>query len=168
VADANSFLTDWCRSIDWQSNRAVAFVDPFGMGVEWKLIETIARTRAIDLWLLFPLFATNRMLIRNSRPPEAWSRRLDKVFGTTEWESEFYKTEDSSLIEGIEITTKIANLEKIEDFFIGRLRTVFAAVAEPMMLRNKIGAPLYLFCFAAGNSRGAPTALKIAQHLIGG
>jgi hypothetical protein len=72
------------------------------------------------------------------------------------------------LLEGFEETTKIANLEKIQEFFIGRLRTVFSAVAEPMLLRNNKGAPLYLFCFAAGNPRGAPIALKIAEHLIGG
>jgi three-Cys-motif partner protein len=165
-ADANAFLKSWCGQLDWHANRAVAFIDPFGMEVDWDLIETIAKTRAIDLWLLFPLFATNRMLVRNSRPPEAWSRRLTQVFGTCEWQSQFYKTEKSTLIEDVETTTKIANLRRIEDFFIKRLQSVFAAVAKPMVLRNN-RAPLYLFCFAAGNARGAPTALKIAQHLIG-
>jgi three-Cys-motif partner protein len=137
------------------------------MEVNWQLIETIGKTKAIDLWLLFPLFATNRMLIRNSRPPETWARRLTSVFGTTEWQEEFYKTEESTLIEGVHLTSKVANLEKIAAFFLDRLRTVFPAVAEPLVLRNN-KAPLYLFCFAAGNERGAPLALKIAQDIIGG
>jgi hypothetical protein len=108
------------------------------------------------------------MLVRYNRPPESWSRRLTAVFGTADWQEEFYRTEESRLIEGMEFTTKVANLEKIEHFFLERMRLVFPAVAEPLLLRNSIGSPLYLFCFAAGNKRGAPVALKIAQDIIGG
>ena len=39
---------------DWTSRRAVLFLDPYGMQVEWETIEAIAGTKAIDLWLLFP------------------------------------------------------------------------------------------------------------------
>jgi three-Cys-motif partner protein len=39
---------------DWRSHRAVLFLDPYGMQVEWQTIEAIAKTAAIDLWLLFP------------------------------------------------------------------------------------------------------------------
>lgn len=31
------------------------FLDPYGMQVERETIDTIARTKAIDTWLLFPL-----------------------------------------------------------------------------------------------------------------
>jgi hypothetical protein len=33
----------------------VLFLDPYGMQVDWTTIEAIARTKAIDLRVLFPL-----------------------------------------------------------------------------------------------------------------
>jgi three-Cys-motif partner protein len=64
-ADANDFLKQWCQQTDWQRHRAVVFLDPYGMQVDWAIIEAIAATKAIDLWLLFPLaVAVNRLLCR--------------------------------------------------------------------------------------------------------
>jgi len=53
--DANSFLRKWCAETDWSKHRAVVFLDPYGMQVEWATLEAIARTKAIDVWILFPL-----------------------------------------------------------------------------------------------------------------
>jgi hypothetical protein len=62
---------------------------------------------------------------------------------------------------------KKASTETIGKYFVDRLRTVFTAVADaPLVLTNSRGCPLYLLCFAAGNPRGAPIALKIANHLL--
>jgi three-Cys-motif partner protein len=48
--EANEFLTEYCaRPRDWQRRRAVLFLDPFGMQVDWTTIELIAATKAIDL-----------------------------------------------------------------------------------------------------------------------
>jgi three-Cys-motif partner protein len=52
--DANQEIQDLCKK-DWSSHRAALFLDPYGMQVEWSTIEAIASTKAIDLWLLFPL-----------------------------------------------------------------------------------------------------------------
>jgi three-Cys-motif partner protein len=69
--DANSVLSQWCQRTDWQRHRAVVFLDPYGMQVDWATIEAIASTKAIDLWLLFPLgMAVNRLLTK-SKPPRA-------------------------------------------------------------------------------------------------
>jgi len=60
-----------------------------------------------------------------------------------------------------------ATVDEIGHFFLDRLRTVFPGVAEePGVLRNSRNSPLYLFCFAAANERGAPIALRIAAHLL--
>jgi hypothetical protein len=37
---------------------------------------------------------------------------------------------------------------------------------NPAVLRNSKNSPLYLFCFAAGNSKGVPIALSIASHIL--
>ncbi|MGI9165743.1 MAG: hypothetical protein ACR2G5_05060 [Pyrinomonadaceae bacterium] len=44
---------------------------------------------------------------------------------------------------------------------------MFAGVAEnPLPLFNSRNVPLYLLCFASGNSRGAKAAIKIAQDIL--
>jgi three-Cys-motif partner protein len=53
--DANSELSEWIEKTEWRTNRAVVFLDPFGMQVDWNVIEQLALTKAVDLWLLFPL-----------------------------------------------------------------------------------------------------------------
>ncbi len=46
-------------------------------------------------------------------------------------------------------------------------RAVFCAVSDqPRVLSNSSNSPLYLLCFAAGNEKGAPIALKIANYLL--
>ena len=165
IEDANTAIQHWCATTDWHKNRAVVFLDPFGMQVEWKTIETIAKTQAIDMWMLFPIFGVNRMLVRHGKPPESWRAKLTSVFGTDQWEEEFYTTE-SSLIAGVQIVTKTADIAKISNFFVNRLRGIFAAVAEPLLLRNNRGTALFLLVFAAANQRGAPTAIKIAHHIL--
>lgn len=50
---------------------------------------------------------------------------------------------------------------------IERLEKAFFAVAKkPGTLYNSQKVPLYLFCFASANPKGAPTALRIANHLL--
>jgi three-Cys-motif partner protein len=166
VADANDEIIAWCERTDWKANRAVVFLDPFGMQVRWKTLKVMAATRAVDVWILFPIFGVNRMLVRHGRPRKSWSTKLDEVFGTPEWEAEFYSVTKSTLIEGVELTEKTADLGKIADFFVTRLRSIFAAVSEPRVLHSNRG-PLFLLVFAASNVAKAPLAMKIAQHILG-
>lgn len=55
----------------------------------------------------------------------------------------------------------------IGEYFLNRLRTVFAGVAmNPLVLTNSKNCPLYLLCFAAGNPKGAKVAVKIAEDIL--
>lgn len=92
--DATTVLEEWCGAMNWKSNRAVLFLDPFGMDVDWPLLQMIAGTRAMDLWYLFPLFAVNRLLVRGQEPPDAWATRLTATFGTSSWREKFYSAEE--------------------------------------------------------------------------
>ena len=54
------------------------FSNPYGMQVEWTTIEAIAATKAIDLWILFPLgIGVNRLLTKSGDIPESWRKRLE-------------------------------------------------------------------------------------------
>jgi three-Cys-motif partner protein len=170
-ADANAYLKDRCLNYSWKKNRAVLFLDPYGMEVEWETIEAIAKTEAIDLWLLFPLgVAVNRLLRRDSKIDKAVEQKLEKFFGSKDWFQHFYKKKEEITIFGTETqTTKVVDFDGISKYFVKRLREVFAGVAEsPYPLRNSKNNPLYLLCFASGNKKGAATAIKIAQDILKG
>ena len=167
--DANVALLKWCEELDTDRERAVVFLDPFGACVEWKVIKAIAATRAVDLWILFPYSAINRLLTSKRKPPKAWAELLKRIFGTTSWEEKFYtSTRWQNLLDPkkpVEIVSKTADYKDITDFFVGRLESKFVAVAEPGFLRNSKGLLFVLF-FAAGNPKGAGPGLNIANHLL--
>jgi three-Cys-motif partner protein len=171
-ADANTYLSDLCLNKNWRDHRAVLFLDPFGMQVTWETIAAIAKTQAIDLWLLFPLgTGANRLLKRDGKIPESWRARLDATFGSSDWYDAFYqKVEYQDLLSGQPIveTYKQATFTTIAAYFLKRLRTVFPHVAKnPLLLFNSASCPLYLLCFAAGNpGSGGKTGLKIAQDIL--
>jgi len=167
--EANQEIRALCRE-DWRHHRAVLFLDPYGMQVEWPTIEAVAKTQAIDLWLLFPLgIGVSRLLTRSGAIPAGWRTRLDRLLGTGDWYDEFYRVEREPTLFGNdeEHIVKAAN-DSIGRYFIQRLEAIFpeGGVARPGVLRNSVNCPLYLLCFAAGNARGAPIAVRIANHLL--
>jgi three-Cys-motif partner protein len=168
--DANDEIQALCTG-SWRSRRAVLFLDPYGMQVDFGTIEAIAATQAIDLWVLFPLgIAVNRLLTKSGEIPESWRWRLDRLFGTESWYEEFYQIEMTPTLfdDGQERVVK-ATMENIGRYFNERLDSIFAGVApRPGVLRNSRNNPLYLFCFAVGNPRGRDIALRIANHLLKG
>ena len=167
--DANEYLKDLCQK-NWQTSRALVFLDPYGMQVEWKTIESIAQTQAIDLWILFPLGTVNRLLKRNGEIRPALRTRLDLFFGESDWYEVFYQVAKQISLFDEEQWQKTGDIfVTIEQYFIQRLQGIFKGVAtNPLPLRNSKNVPLYLLCFAAGNQRGAPIAVKIAQEILEG
>jgi len=164
--DANVEIQKLCKK-DWRSNRAVLFLDPYGMQVEWKSIEAVAETKAIDVWILFPLGPVNRLLKKSGDIPESWRKCLDLLLGTPNWYGEFYQVEREHGLFGDADHVVKATTETIGRYFNQRLRSIFAGVADqPKVLRNSANSPLYLLCFAVGNRNGAPIALRIANHLL--
>lgn len=167
--DANAALLSLVGQTDWRTHRAVAFLDPYGMAVEWSTIEALAGTKAIDLWLLFPLGqAVNRLLIRREIPTGAVADALTRCFGTDDWRTAFYQpSAQGDLFGGAPGVEKIASFDSIAAFFRERLATVFEAVAPTSLpLFNSRNIPLFLLCFAAANERGAPTAIRIANDIL--
>lgn len=168
--EANACLRRWCATVDWTRNRAVVFLDPYGMQVEWVTIQALAATKAVDLWLLFPLGqAVSRLLTRSEPPTGAWAKRLSLFFGSDDWKSALYrKPGQADLFGQEERAQRAAGIDAIGRYFIKRLEAIFAGVApNPLPLLNSRKVPIYLLCFAAGNPRGAPTAVKIAGDILG-
>jgi three-Cys-motif partner protein len=165
--DANKAICAWCAERDWRKNRAVVFLDPYGLQVEWTTIQALGATQGVDLWYLFPLNMA-RLLTRDGVIDETWQRRLDLLFGTHDWAARFYKPRiQEGLFGATEILERDATVENIKEFIEERLKTCFHAVAKGLVLKNSRLSPMYSLCFAAANEKGAPIALRIAQNILG-
>ena len=162
--DANQYIAKLCSG-DWSKRRAVLFLDPFGMNVSWETITAIAKTEAIDLWYLFPLMGVNRLLNNDGDIKESNRKKLDDVFGSTDWSDRFYQK--LPLFENYPWEEKTVDSKSIAEYLVDRLKTIFPGVAEnPLLLRNSRNGPLFLLCFAAANKKGAKPAIKIAKHIL--
>jgi three-Cys-motif partner protein len=162
----------WNGARRWTQKKSTrwSFLDPFGASVEWKVIKALANTEAVDLWFLFPYGAIIRMLVSDAMPPNAWAKRLTRIFGTEEWQKKFYSTSSwQSLIDEdkkIQRVYKTADQEQITECFVKRLKDEFAEVAQPGFLHNSRGSLLFVLLFAAGNAKGANAGIKIANDLL--
>jgi three-Cys-motif partner protein len=165
--DANEFLLRWSEGLK-AMDRAVVFLDPYGMNVRWHTIEKLATTKKIDLWMLFPSSGVIRMLPRQGPPDEAWSRRLTELFGDESWKEEFYRQETiTDLFGEHQATQRVVSEETVAVYLLRRLESLFAGVVDrPLVLRNSRRSPLFMLVFAAGNPSGAITAIKIAGDII--
>jgi three-Cys-motif partner protein len=167
--DANDYVKELCLKRDWRGRRAVLFLDPFGMQVTWDTIQAVAQTRAIDLWILFPLgVAVNRLIKKDGNISETWRRKLDVMFGATDWYEDFYRPKVVKGLFGEESSMeKVSDFDSIGQYFVRRLKSSFPGVAEnPRPLFNSRNNPLYLLCFASANPKGSATAIKIAQDIL--
>jgi len=166
--DANDALLDICNQNWIESNRrGVVFLDPFAVHLKWETIRRIGQTKALDMWLLFPAMAINRMLPRYGQVPEAWKEKLTETFGTEQWESAFYKDEGPDLFFDKNIAKTNQIFGQLCAFVVQRLKSEFVGVVEePLVLKTDSGSPLFLLCFASGNPKGAPIATRIAGAII--
>jgi three-Cys-motif partner protein len=169
--EANAAILDISSNTDWRRTRAVLFLDPYGMQVNWTTIEAIGRAQYTDLWYLFPAGTVQRLLQREGNISAGWQSALDRFLGDASWRSEFYKTVREPTLFGDRIrASKVADLSAIESYIRERLGQVFhGGVAQnALQLRNSKGSCMYLLLFACGNPgvRAHRLALKIAGPLL--
>jgi three-Cys-motif partner protein len=80
--DANEAIQRICREQDWRLNRAVLFLDPYGMQVSWETLRAAAATLAMDVWVLFPSgMGMNRLITNSGAIPAEWQETLDRFLG---------------------------------------------------------------------------------------
>jgi three-Cys-motif partner protein len=175
--EANEALAELCRSTQWRGPRApgrgvraVLFLDPYGMNVEFETLKKIAATEAIDVWYLFPLSGVYRQATKEGRKL-TWDKReaITRILGTGDWEREFYKAPyGSDLFGGATDPLRIADVAAIEMYVKLRLSDAFPKVFGPMRLSMKSGAPLFSLFFAVSNTepRAIGLAQKAANHIL--
>jgi len=160
--DANAALQAWLGSgIDWQHHRAVVFLDPFGMQVPWSTIEALAKTKAIEVIINFPLgMAIQRLLTKSGEIPEGWQMSLDTFFGSKDWRALVYES-DPGLF-GPKIAKVSDSGTKLLAWYRGRLREIFGHVSTARLIKNTRGNPLYYLIWAGPHKKG----LDGAEHIL--
>jgi three-Cys-motif partner protein len=169
--DANNEVRRLCANTDWKKTRGVVFLDPFGATVDWQTLEAIARTKALDVWYLFPLFGLYRNAPHNRAALDASKlRTLTRMLGTDDWQQLFYGTKKSDHVDLFasqpqELVSRIVTVDEMEAFLTRRLQGIFAAVLNPKRL-PETGAPMFSLFFAVSNPRAIKVASDIADYLL--
>ena len=167
--DANTALPDFCAALR-SSDRAVVFLDPFATQVSWATVRAVAQTGRIDCWILFPLRAIAQMMPRDNEPTAALARQLDRIFGGRGYWENLYTVAQQQMLLPVNdepVQERLGGSDQIADRYRERLASVFNRVAStPRTLRNSKNSPMFELFFAAGNPRGAPIAVDIADHLL--
>jgi len=144
-------------------NRGLIFLDPFGMDIKWSTVEKIAETRALEIFLNFPVMALNRTVLPNdpNALTEAQIERMNRFWGSTEWRDDIYG-EVRTLFGPVEMKIRRTTGKRLGQLFKRRLLEVFPYVTDPLVMTNSKNAPLYCLMLAGHNQTGA----KIVQDIF--
>jgi three-Cys-motif partner protein len=163
--DCNSILLDrvFPRAKFEHYRRALCLLDPYGLHLDWKVIETAGRMQSIDMFLNFPIADMNRNVLWQD--PEAKGirttdiRRLTAFWGDETWRQIAYST-----------TGNLFGFQEKEDndrialAFQKRLKQIagFKYVPLPLPMRNTKGATVYYLFFASQK----PVASDIVESVF--
>jgi three-Cys-motif partner protein len=134
--------------------RALCLLDPYGLHVKWDVVYAAGQSRAIEIFLNFPVMDMNMNMLWSN--PEKVSKdqvaRMDVFWGDGSWKQAAYR-KTKGLFDTIE--EKTSN-EAVAEAYRQRLKKVagFQYVPQPMPMRNTRGAIVYYLFFASPNKTG--------------
>lgn len=153
--DANEMISQMVASYDWRETRAVVFLDPFGLQIRYETLQLLARTRAVDLWYLVPVFAMYRQVSGDGEVNPDGGPRVDAALGTTAWRNSAVKIEaiPEDLFESARLRTKRAmDILGFERFAKERLASAFGGrVLDKTLPLGKNGVHYFSLMFAWAN-----------------
>lgn len=158
--DANEKLKEIFTRPPWSNSRgpqrAVIFLDPYGMNVAWETLKLLADTKRVDVWYLFPLQAVTRQLAGDLRRVDTHKQdRLDAIFGTRDWRSQLYATQTvpDLFSQPTTSSTRAVTQQQIEDYSRRRLGTLFRYVSASLpLIADGRGHLFSLFCLSNSDS----------------
>lgn len=172
VGDVNEVLPVLLRSLT-SKHRAVAFIDPYGMQLDWTTLQSIAACPKVDLWLLVPTgIGLQRVATKNrANMPSAWQKRVDRFLGDSSWREAWYApSRQTKLFGDPPDTIKTATLETIDRDVQSRLRRIFpkGGVAENVLHLRDGTRVLYSLMFACSNPspKAQAASMRIANALL--
>ena len=144
-----------------QYRRGLCLLDPYGLHLDWHVIQTAGEMRSLEIFLNFPVADMNRnVLWRDSAGvDQQQASRMTSFWGDESWKQAAYDTTGNFF----SWEEKQSN-ESIAAAFQERLKKVagFAHVPEPIPMRNTKGAVVYYLFFASPK----PVAAKIVKSIF--
>lgn len=132
--------------------RGLCLLDPYGLHLNWEVIQTAGSMGSIDMFLNFPTMDMNRTALwRNPDLVDDQSiARMNAFWGDDTWRTIAYETVSTLFGPSEE---KVGNSE-IAEAFRTRLREAakFKEVPEPLPMRNSKGSVVYYLFFASPKS----------------
>jgi three-Cys-motif partner protein len=164
--DANTILPEQvfphCKYTDFC--RALCLLDPYGLDVEWKIVETAGKLKSIEIFYNFMIMDANRNVLWRKREnvSQAQAERMDFVWGDRSWEQAAYVPQ-LDLFGGTK-DQKEGN-PHLAEAFRKRLHDVagFKFVPEPIPMKNNQGVVIYYLFFASNKEAGANIAKDIFE-----
>ena len=143
--------------------RAIAFLDPFGLALEWETLKAIASARTIEVFINIPIMDINRNIRRQDKDQiSEESRKRMTLFWGPGWDADFF-SEQPDLFGGSEIVLQPRSAREVGNLYRKRLRQLFPFCTVPVVLRNSINAPLYGLIFGGHNRTGMNIAEEVFQ-----
>lgn len=173
--DANKYLEKLCN--EWSKHystnwRGVIFLDPFATQVNWATIESVAKTKVLDTWILFPVSGIARMLPKNREPEqisESWKQRLTRIFGDESWRDLYNRPKQVSLLPD-ESKYRAPGVDRIIEIYKGKLKYLVGArlLNTAHRFKNSKNSRIFEFIFFAGDDgdRAINLSHKITTHLM--
>ncbi len=131
-----------------QYRRGLCILDPYGLHLDWNLIQQAGASGSIEIFLNFPVMDMNMNVLWHDPEsvPPLQQQRMSRFWGDESWKSAAYSA-TGNLFGFLE---KGSN-EDVAVAFQKRLRSIagFKVVPDPIPMRNSTGATVYYLFFAA-------------------
>lgn len=170
--DANDRIAEFCDRISGEKlDRAVVFLDPFGLSVRWETIERLAATRKVDLWYLVPVDGMSRQ-IKEDGTFLPGASKIDDIWGSAGWRNKAVRPADTSddLFGAVdERLEKIAKAKQFSEMFREHLQDVFAGGVSSAYLplgRGRRHDFSLMFACANPSAAASDAAMRIANHIL--
>ncbi len=166
--NCNKVLPDILQR-SWRDCRAFLFLDPYGLNIDWKVIQLIAETKAIDVWFLVSLSGVYRNAPHDADKIDKHKQAaLDRFLGSNEWREKFYEpTGQGDLFNSSSQERRVVDWRDISHFIQGRLEEIFeGGVNNPTILYSN-NVPFFALYFALSNpgSKAKDLAKRMARDI---
>jgi len=145
--------------------RALCILDPYGLHLNWKVVEIAGRMKSVEVFLNFPVMDINRNVLKHdlTKVDERQIERMNAFWGDESWREVAYVKSKQMSFFNEEEKEKTTN-KALEEGFRKRLMEVagFEYVPEPMPMRNKRNSIVYYLYFASPK----PVAANIVQGIF--
>ena len=159
TGDTNPYLKRLLPTIKYEDyKRALCLLDPYGLHLDWEVLQIAGCLQTVDMFLNFPIMDINRNVLLHDRSkvtPEN-IERMNRFWGDASWGSVAYVESGQASMFDFEPEKLKQDNPAIAKAFRERLQTVagFKYVPQPLPMRNKNKAILYYLFFASANNTG--------------